>query len=153
MTKKRVVKKIRKAVTEKKTVKEKRAPKLKRLPAKALKAYTALLLKERNKVGGELSHIAEDTLNKSQRDFSGDLSGYSFHMADMASDDSARDFSLGRATAEQRILYVIDEALKRIEEGAYGYCQSCSKKISNQRLNALPYTPLCIECQKQLDMK
>lgn len=153
MAKRRNIKKVRKAMVHGKASKAIRSTKLKKLPAKALKLYKELLLKERDKVGGELSNITQNTLNKSQRDLSGDLSGYSFHMADMASDDYERDFSLGRATSEQRILYVIDEALKRIEEGSYGYCQTCSKKISNQRLKALPYTPLCIECQKKLDVK
>lgn len=154
---KKVFKKTKKVVKKKHRANEKNAEqpakKLKRLPAKVLKIYKTLLVAERAKVGGELSHITEETLNKSQRDLSGDLSGYSYHMADMASDDYERDFSLGRATAEQGILFAIDEALKRIDEGTFGYCQSCSKLISKQRLKALPYTSLCIECQKKTDMK
>lgn len=141
-----------KAPTQK-TAKKAPQPKPKKLPKAELKKYKELLIKEREKAGGELSHIAANTLNKSQRDFAGDLSGYSFHMADMASDDYERDFSLSRATAEQRLLFAIDEALKRLEEGTYGLCQSCAKSISKQRLKALPYTSLCIECQKKLDMK
>ena len=122
--------------------------KIKRLPKAELKFYKTLLIKEREKVGGGLSHIAENTLNKSLRESSGDLSGYSFHMADMASDDYDRDFSLGRATEEQKILYAIDEALKRIEDGTYGSCLSCGRAIAKKRLKALPYTELCIDCQK-----
>jgi len=133
--------------------KAKKAKKVRRLPAKELKMYKALLIKEREKVGGELSHIAENTLNKSQRDLSGDLSGYSFHMADMASDDYERDFSLGRATAEQGTLFAIDEALKRIKDGVYGVCQACGKAVAKQRLKAVPSTPCCIECQKKNDMR
>lgn len=146
-------KKTRRVAVRRKAVKAKASRKPKKLPKKVLTVYKDLLIKERTKVGGELSHIAENTLNKSQRDFAGDLSGYSFHMADMASDDYERDFSLGRATAEQRILFAIDEALKRVEEGTYGFCQSCGKAISKQRLKALPYTASCIECQKKTDMK
>jgi DnaK suppressor protein len=142
-----------KAATRKKAVKAKPAPKLKKLPRKVLSLYKKLLIEEREKVGGELSHITENTLNKSQRDLSGDLSGYSFHMADMASDDYERDFALGRATSEQGVLFAIDEALKRVEEGVYGLCQSCSKTISKQRLKAVPHAALCIECQKKNDMK
>ena len=127
--------------------------KIKALPKSELKLYKALLLGERNKVGGGLSHIAETTLNKSQRDASGDLSGYSYHMADMASDDYERDFSLGRATDEQRILYSIDEAMKRVEDGTYGACLTCGKAIPKKRLKALPYTELCIECQKAKEHK
>lgn len=118
-----------------------------------LKKYKELLLKERTKIGGELSQITENTLKKSQRDAAGDLSGYSYHMADMASDNYERDFSLGRATEEQKLLYSIDEALKRIEEGSYGYCLQCSKPIGKKRLAAIPHTELCIDCQKKEESK
>ena len=74
-------------------------------------------------------------------------------MADMASDDYERDFSLGRATDEQKILYKIDEALKRIEDGSYGFCPQCSKAIAKKRLAALPFTELCIDCQKSNEVK
>lgn len=133
----------------KKTVKFK----IKKLPKGELKFYRALLLKDREKVGGGLSHIADTTLNKSLRDASGDLSGYSYHMADMASDDYERDFSLGRATDEQKVMYSIDEAMKRIEDGTYGSCLQCGKAIPKKRLKALPHTELCIECQKASESK
>jgi len=122
--------------------------KIKKMPSAELKKFKLLLLKEREKVGGELSHITENTLNKSSRDVSGDLSGYSYHMADMASDDYEREFSLTRATQEQTMLYFIDEAIKRISEGSYGECLQCGKQISKKRLKAMPATELCIECQK-----
>jgi len=123
--------------------------KLHKLPKEELKKYKALLINLRGQVGGDLTHIAQNTLNKSARDASGDLSGYSYHMADQASDDYERDFSLERATAEQKILYFIDEAMKRIDDGTYGNCLSCGKQIAKRRLMALPYSELCIECQKK----
>lgn len=131
----------------------KRAKKIKKMPKPELKKYKELLLKLREEINGQLSHITENTLKKSQRDAAGDLSGYSFHMADMASDDYERDFSLGRATEEQKMLFSIDEALRRIGEGTYGSCLQCSKPISKKRLKALPFTELCIECQKTKEVK
>lgn len=133
--------------------KRKTKTKIRRMSKSEAKKYIQMLLKYRERVGGGLSHIAETTLNKSQREASGDLSGYSYHMADMASDDYEREFSLGRATDEQKMLYLIDEAIKRIEEGTYGSCLQCAKKISEKRLAALPYSPLCIECQKSNEGK
>ena len=127
--------------------------KSKKMLKKDTKKYKELLIKEREKLVGDISHIAGDTLNKSQREASGDLSGYSFHMADTASDDYERDFSLGRATEEQKQVYYIDEALKRIEEGSYGNCLECGKPIPRKRLAALPYAEVCIECQKKKDVK
>ena len=145
--KKKLVQKVKKISKAKKILKPKK------MANKDLKFYKALLLKEREKAGGDLSHIAENTLNRSQREASGDLSGYSYHMADQASDDYERDFSLGRATEEQKRLYVIDEALKRIEDFSYGSCLECGKAIAKKRLKALPYTELCIECQKDDEVK
>lgn len=125
----------------------------KKMPKKDLKKYKELLLKAREEVGGELSHRTDEALKQSQREASGDLSGYSYHMADMASDNYDREFALGRATEEQKILYLIDEALKRMEEGTYGSCLQCEKAISKKRLAVLPYSELCIECQEKNEKK
>jgi DnaK suppressor protein len=145
--------KVKKVKAAKVNPKAKKSVKIKRMAKKDLKKYKDLLLKMRSQVGGDLSHITENTLNKSARDASGDLSGYSYHMADMASDDYERDFSLGRATAEQKNLYSIDEAMKRIEDGTYGSCLQCGKSIAKKRLAVMPNTELCIECQKQDEEK
>ena len=134
-------------------VRPKAMPKLKIMPKRELKKFKELLIKIRSQVGQDLSHITENTLNKSARDASGDLSGYSYHMADQASDDYERDFSLGRATEEQKILYSIDEALKRIEDSSYGNCLQCRKSIAKKRLAAVPQTELCIACQKGNEAK
>jgi len=143
---KAIPKKVKAAPKEKKL-------KIKRMLAKDLKKYKELLLKAREKIGGGLNHIAQDTLKTSQRDASGDLSGYSFHMADMASDNYEVEFSLGRASEEQDLLYTIDEALKRIADGTYGNCPQCGKQISKKRLDAIPQTELCIICQSKNENK
>ena len=108
----------------------------------------AQLQAERAKIADGLNHIERDNLKRSQRDASGDLSGYSFHMADMATDNFDREFSLDLASAEQTILNRIDEALRKIEDGAYGTCENCSKSISLKRLKAVPYAKLCIKCKE-----
>lgn len=131
----------------------KKMKKIKKMPKRELKKYKELLLKVRQDIDGEISHITENTLKKSAREASGDLSGYSYHMADMASDDYEREFSLGRATEEQKIVFMIDEALKRMEEGTYGNCLQCGKAILKKRLKALPHAEFCIECQKMKEAK
>ncbi len=110
--------------------------------------FKKLLWEKREDVNNEIKHIAKENL-KSQKEASGDLSGYSHHMADMASDSYDRELSLNIASEEQEIIYEIDEALKRIEEGKYGKCMSCSKKIPVRRLNAVPYAKHCIQCQSK----
>ena len=115
--------------------------------------FRDLLLEKRKAVMESIQQIEKDTLKKSQREASGDLSGYTYHMADMATDNFDTEFSLNLASAEQRTLYEIDEALKRIEEGTYGDCLLCGKKISSQRLKAVPYASFCIGCQEEEEKK
>lgn len=110
--------------------------------------YKKLLLKLREDVTGEINSIAKDSL-KSQKESSGDLSGYSFHMADMASDSYDRELSLNIASEEQLVVYEIDEALKRIEDGKFGKCVECEKKVPLKRLNVIPYAKYCIQCQSK----
>ncbi|MFH1245715.1 MAG: TraR/DksA family transcriptional regulator [Candidatus Omnitrophota bacterium] len=115
---------------------------------KQLENFKKLLLKKREELISGMDHLTKDTLNKSQKDASGDLSGYSFHMADQASDNYDREFSLNLATDTQKVLYSIDEALSRIKDKSYGHCLKCNNKITAKRLNAVPYATYCIDCQK-----
>ena len=115
---------------------------------KDMKQFKEMLEAERKKNAEDLNHIEKDTLNLSQRDASGDLSGYGVHMADVATDNFDRELNLDLASTEQKRLNQIDDALKRIEEGTYGDCENCSEKISLQRLKALPFARLCIKCQE-----
>ena len=128
---------------------------IQRLSRRGLAKYKKLLLDEKKKLLKEFFHIKSDALNinKSQREASGDLSGYSYHMADMASDQYERDFLLRLASDERERLYAIDDALKRIEDKSYGICLTCSKSISKKRLNAVPQTSHCIKCQTEEESK
>lgn len=115
--------------------------------------YRQILMKERERLSSDMGHIKEDHIQKSQKDSTGELSGYSIHMADMSSDDYDRGVALGIFTQEQEILYLIDEALKRMDEGTFGVCEVCDKAISTKRLDAVPYATLCIQCQSDQEKK
>ena len=120
----------------------------KKLEKKDLERFKTLLMEFRKKIAGDLRHLESDSLNMNQRDASGDLSAYSFHMADMATDNFDREFTLGLASTEQQTLNAIDVALHKIEEGTYGICEDCTKSIPQKRLIAMPYGRLCIKCQE-----
>ena len=115
---------------------------------KELERFRKILQEIRKKIAGDLQHLEGDSLNKTQRDASGDLSGYSFHMADMATDNFNREFTLGLASNEQQHLNLIDAALRKIDEGNYGVCENCTKPITQKRLRAMPHALLCIKCQE-----
>jgi RNA polymerase-binding transcription factor DksA len=86
---------------------------------------------------------------KSQKDISGDISGYTLHIADVATDNYDRDFNLGLVSDERVILFEIEEALKRIEDKTYGICKLCEKPITKIRLSAIPYVKYCKKCQEK----
>jgi len=120
---------------------------------KECEQYKKILQQIRGKVVKDLQHLEGDSLNTNQREASGDLSGYSFHMADMATDNFDREFTLGLASNEQEFLNLVDAALRKIDEGVYGICEDCSKPIPQKRLIALPHAPMCIKCQELEEKK
>jgi len=122
--------------------------KTKKMPKSKSKVYRQKLLKLKEDLLSKLSAIEKDAMRNSQKDAAGDLSSYTLHMADVATDSYDREFSLSLATEEQKIIYEIDDALKRVASGDYGICMGCEKSIPQKRLNALPYAKLCIKCQK-----
>lgn len=124
----------------------------KRWSKRELKKFKELLIKQRTKIVNEVEHIANETLKKSQKDASGDLSGYTLHMADMATDHYDREFSLGIASSEQDVIYEIDEALRRVEDGTYGTCFTCDKPIGKRRLKIVPHAKHCISCQQKEEL-
>ncbi len=120
---------------------------------KDLAEFKKLILKLKEKILGDIKHISEDTLKKSQKDACGDISGYTYHMADVATDTYDREFSLGLASNERELLYELDDALKRIEEGQFGICEECKLAIAKNRLKAVPYARLCVKCQEKKEKR
>jgi DnaK suppressor protein len=68
--------------------------------------------------------------------------------ADLAQNYSSSERDLALQDKIEHTLGKIDQALQRIQEGTYGNCVRCGEKIADERLKALPYVDLCIECQK-----
>lgn len=111
--------------------------------------YRKILLEEKEKLQNQIKNLAQETFSASQRDAAGDLSGYSMHMADVGTDSFERELALGLVSNEQQVLYRIDEALKRIDEGTYGKCEVCNGPIKDSRLKALPFATMCISCKEK----
>ena len=111
--------------------------------------FKQLLEKERENLLSKIKHLENNSLNKSQREASGDLSAYSFHMADMGTDNFDREFALNLVGSEQKLLYEVNEALRRLEKGKFGGCEQCGKSIGRKRLQVIPYVRLCIKCEEK----
>ncbi|MDD4939754.1 MAG: TraR/DksA family transcriptional regulator [Candidatus Omnitrophica bacterium] len=125
----------------------------KKFTKKELEYFKKLIIKTKEKITDEIKQISEDTLKKSQKDASGDISGYTYHMADVATDTYDREFSLGLASNERQSLYELDEAIKKIEEGTFGFCEECKSAIAKTRLKAVPFAKFCIKCQQKKEKR
>jgi len=125
----------------------------KKLTKKELLEFKKIISKRKEEVSKEIEHISDDTLKKSQKEASGDISGYTYHMADMATDNYDREFSLGLASNDRQVLYELDDAMKRIEDGSFGVCEDCNSIISKVRLKAVPHARLCIKCQEKREKR
>jgi len=88
-------------------------------------------------------------LEKEETASAGGEIGGSIHSTEMGADRNAHDVSLGCLETATHEIQAIDEALERIEEGRFGVCDGCDRKISEKRLEAIPYAPFCLECQKR----
>ena len=113
--------------------------------------YYRLLLELRRHVLTQLGEHTEETLLKSAKDDSGDLSGYGQHMADAGTDTFDRDFALSLVSSEQEALSEIEAAIKRVHDGTYGVCELTAKPIAKERLLAVPFTRYSAEAKKQVE--
>ena len=106
------------------------------------------LLEERARVMKELG-IYEKTFAGTLQNSDGDLSSYSFHMADQGTDAMEREKEFLFASKEGRYLWHVNEALRRLYKAPeeFGKCQECANEISFERLDALPHARLCIKCK------
>ncbi len=107
-------------------------------------AYREKLHAIRARLRGDVSAMAEVALRKSGME--GSDSSMPIHMAELGSDNFEQEFTLGLMEAEEGTLSRIELALERIEDGSYGRCAQCDGVISKARLNAIPYTSVCIKC-------
>ena len=102
----------------------------------------------RARLRGDVTTMAEVALRKSGMEGS-DSNGMPIHMAELGSDNFEQEFTLGLMEAEEDTLTLIEAALDRIDRGSYGRCVECDGQITKARLNAIPYTPVCIKCAEK----
>ena len=126
------------------------AKKSKPMNKKSLAHFEKRLLEERKRVLKELGNYSE-TFGATPQSADGDLSSYSFHMADQGTDAMEREKAFLFASQEGRFLWHIDEALRRLYRSpeSFGKCHSCGQDIDYDRLDALPHARLCITCKQR----
>jgi len=115
-----------------------------------LKHFEERLLAERERALKELGYY-DESFSDTPQGSDGDLSAYSFHMADQGTDAMEREKAFLFASKEGRFLHHIDEALRRLYRTpeAFGRCHECGEEIAYERLDALPHARLCIRCKEE----
>lgn len=72
-------------------------------------------------------------------------------IADRAASSYTKEFLFSQSNNDRQLLQMVETALQRIREGAFGECVSCGNEINPKRLEAVPWTRYCIECQEKLE--
>lgn len=116
-----------------------------------MQVYKDRLLLLRARLRGDVSAMADAALRNSGLE--GDSSTMPIHMAELGSENYEQEFTLSLVATEEDTLAQIDQALDRIAEGTFGKCVECNGVIPKTRLNAIPFTPVCIKCAEKLENK
>ena len=87
-------------------------------------------------------------LGASIKDDISELSSYDNHPGDLGSETFEAEKNFSFRNNDKYIIGEIDDAIKKIDEGNYGMCESCNKEVGQERLDIVPYTRFCIKCEK-----
>ena len=101
----------------------------------------ALLRKRAELIGGPAAKPLQWTMENN--------SGRKGDMADQAAGTNEVHIQLKLKQTDAKILQAIEEALGRVESGTYGVCRDCGEPIADARLNAIPWTRVCIVCKEK----
>ena len=102
---------------------------------------TQLLHKRGELLGGTAAKPLQWTMENN--------SGRQGDMADQASGTNEVHIQLKLKQTDAKILQAIEEALLRLDKGSYGVCRDCGEPIAEARLNAIPWTRVCITCKEK----
>jgi DnaK suppressor protein len=111
-----------------------------------LAVYRKRLEDEKKRLLAEIAEmntrIAEDSSSSEE-----EAGGVGNHMADDASDTFEQEKYLALKGNIERLLALVDRALKKVDDGTYGFCERCGQPIDPERLQALPYATLDVRCK------
>lgn len=117
---------------------------------KDLAHFEKRLMEERRRVMKQLAQW-DESMRSTIQNADGDLSAYSFHMADQGTDAMEREKAFLFASKEGRYLWHIDQALRRLYKSpeTFGICEMTGERIEFERLDALPHARLSYKAKRQ----
>jgi DnaK suppressor protein len=110
---------------------------------KKLEEFRGRLEERQSYLRRNVSRIQEDG-RQSDQDTTQDI-------ADRASSSYTKEFLFHQSNNDRQLLQMVQGALERIRQGTFGECIACGREINAKRLEAVPWTRHCIECQEKLE--
>jgi RNA polymerase-binding protein DksA len=113
-----------------------------------VESFKTRLLEERERTRKAIAYLHEEnrgTTEDEARELSG---GFDNHLADIATHTYDRELDSTLESSEEVHLSHVEAALRRIDEGTYGVCENCGRPIQPERLEAMPWVTLCIDCKR-----
>ena len=112
--------------------------------------FRSLLLEERGRVERALANLRDDHPGRLDEEVEEIAATQDNHLAETATATLDREIDYTLEENSTRMLAAIDVSLKRIDDGTYGTCASCGRKIAEPRLEAYPWASLCIDCAESI---
>lgn len=119
------------------------------MDAKYIEHFKEKLLLEKGRMEDLIDNMKENDAIDSKCGMTSELSFYDNHPSDSASEMFDMERGIALEKNEMAILKKIDDAIKSTQDGSYGICKACGKEISIDRLEFIPYTQYCIDCEKK----
>jgi DnaK suppressor protein len=118
------------------------------LLTKELEHFRDLLLEKRHEIVGDMSSMEREALRSGS---GSNLSTLPIHMADMGTDNYEQEFTLGLVEKDRNLLREINNALAKIQNGAFGICEGTGKPIAKARLEAQPWARFSIDYARKIE--
>lgn len=122
-----------------------------RFTPRVLEQYRKKLFALRQDILSQINGLSTDSLSEMESGGTSGTPGYGMHLADAAANSYERDVAMGLASSEREILFEIEEALARINDGTYGFCLGSGDPIPKERLDAIPYAKYTREYQEKME--
>jgi RNA polymerase-binding protein DksA len=111
--------------------------------------FEQILREERQRVCDAISYLHEETPGSLEDETEEIVGNSDNHLGDTATATLDREIDYSLEENSEQVLRAIDAALRRIEEGTFGICETCGQPISEERLEAIPYATQCIDCRRK----
>src|SRR5215813_9228404 len=115
-----------------------------------LEARRKQLLKLSDRLGGDISSLEDQTRIPTGGQAVGNLSNAPMHLGDIGTEVYLQELNAALLENEEYLRNEVMAALERIDNGTYGDCENCGKKIIEERLELLPYARYCTPCAEKL---